>query len=222
MNDVAQPSPDQPSPDQPRPAHLDHIVVTTDDLPAAVALIAERTGVTLEPGGVHPSFGTRNFLATFGGGAYLELIGVDEENTAFGGTRPFRIDEARGTSTATWAITPPDIRAAVAGARSAGLEPGEPEPKSRRRPDGSLLEWQLTRSLAEPTGVVPFLLDWEGAQTPAETTATAIRLVSFEARHPQPETIRPVLQAYGTDLTVEQGEPGLQVTLEGPSGRITL
>ncbi|HIW99069.1 MAG TPA: VOC family protein [Candidatus Nesterenkonia stercoripullorum] len=204
------------------PERLDHIVVTTDDLDAGLALIEESTGVRLEPGGVHPDFGTRNYLATFGPTAYLELIGVDEENTEFSGTRPFRIDTATTTSTATWAITCEDLEATVAAARDAGLEPGDPEPKSRRRPDGSLLEWRLTRNLPEPTGVVPFLLDWQGATTPAQTTEATLELVAFHAWHLEPQRIRPVLQAYGTDLIVEPGEPGLRVTVEGPAGRITL
>lgn len=204
------------------PALLDHVVVITDDLDTAVEQIAGATGVTLEPGGVHPSFGTRNSLASFGSGAYLEVIGVDAANTEFTGTRPFGIDDATGTFTATWAITPEDIEAAVAASRRHGVDPGAPQPKSRRRPDGSLLEWKLTRSFSEPSGVVPFMLDWEGARTPAETTTATLKLVQLTASHPEPETVVPLLRALGTDLDVEQGPAKLEVTLEGPTGRITL
>ncbi|WP_162322166.1 VOC family protein [Nesterenkonia haasae] len=204
------------------PALLDHVVVVSDDLEAAVEQIAGATGVTLDPGGVHPSFGTRNYLASFGSGAYLEVIGVDQENTEFTGTRPFGIDDAVGTFAATWAITPEDIEAAVAASRIHGVDPGDPEPKSRRRPDGSLLEWKLTRSFSEPSGVVPFMLDWEGATTPAETTTARLDLVQLKASHAQPEVVLPVLRAVGTDLDIVRGPANLEVTLEGPAGRITL
>lgn len=204
------------------PALLDHVVVVTNDLDTAVEQIAKATGVTLEPGGVHPSFGTRNYLASFGSGAYLEVIGVDRENTGYTGTRPFGIDDATGTFAATWAITPQDIEAAVVASRAHGVDPGEPEPKSRRRPDGSLLEWKLTRSFSEPSGVVPFMLDWEGATTPAETTTATLKLVQLTASHPEPETVVPLLRALGTDLNVKHGPAKLEVTLEGPAGRITL
>lgn len=204
------------------PAHLDHVVVVTDDLEAAVEQVAAATGVTLEPGGVHPSFGTRNYLASFGNGAYLELIGADQENTEFSGTRPFGIDEAAETFTATWAITPESIDAAVAASRAHGVDPGDPQPKSRRRPDGTLLEWKLTRFFSEPTGVVPFMLDWEGSATPAETTDATLSLVRLKVSHPDPDDVIPLLRAIGTDLEVEQAPPKLEVTLEGPAGQITL
>lgn len=204
------------------PALLDHVVVITDDLSESVAQIAAATGVTLEPGGVHPHFGTRNYLASFGDGAYLELIGADAENVEFVGSRPFGIDEATGMVTATWAITPENIEVAVAASRDRGVDPGDPKPKSRRRPDGSLLEWKLTRFFAEPSGVVPFMLDWEGATTPAETTTAALTLVRMEAAHPASEEVEVLLGAIGTDLDVEQGPEKLAVTLEGPAGRITV
>lgn len=205
-----------------KPPHLDHIIIATPDLAAGVAMIAEATGVTLQLGGVHPKFGTRNYLATFGDGTYLELIGVDTENPEFSGTRPFRVDEVTRTATSTWTIEPADIDAAVAAARDAGADLGDPFPGSRRTPEGTLLEWRLTQPLGEPSGVVPFLLDWQDSVTPAQTTEPRLELASITATHPDPEYVARVLEALGTHMDVTEGPAKVEVTLAGPSGQITL
>ncbi|MFC7404601.1 VOC family protein [Georgenia alba] len=204
------------------PRHLDHVVVTTPDLPGALRAIEDATGVALEPGGVHPTFGTRNYLATFGGDAYLELLGADPDNTSFTGARPFRVDDATTTSAATWAAHPPSVARALAAARDAGLDLGEPYDGARRTDDGTLLQWRLTPNFVEPSGVVPFLIDWGETVTPARTIGPRLTLASLSATHPDPERIGAVLAAIGVDLEVREGPGRLSLTIEGPAGQMSL
>jgi hypothetical protein len=204
------------------PRHLDHVVVVTPDLAAAVRAFEGSTGVAPEQGGVHPAFGTRNYLVSLGGDAYLEIIGADPENTTFTGTRPFAVDDARETAVSTWAAHPEDVDGALARARAAGLDLGELFPGERRMADGTLLQWRLTRSHAEPTGLVPFLIDWGSTTTPARTTRAQVNVVELVATHPRPEEVTAVLHAIGTDLAVGRGEAGLRLTVEGLGGRLTL
>ncbi|MCK6210848.1 VOC family protein [Georgenia sp. EYE_87] len=204
------------------PHHLDHVVVATPDLAAAVRAFEEATGVAPEPGGVHPKFGTRNYLVSFGGDAYLEIIGADPENTTFTGTRSFGVDDVRETAVVTWAVHPGDLDAARARAREAGLDLGEVFDGARRTTDGTLLEWRLTANLVEPTGLVPFLIDWGATTSPAVTTKARVRPTGLVATHPRPEEVTPILRAIGTDIEVGPGEPRLRLTVEGPGGSLTL
>ncbi|GAA4286917.1 VOC family protein [Georgenia daeguensis] len=204
------------------PRHLDHVVVATPDLATAVQKFEEATGVAPEPGGVHPTFGTRNYLVSFGGDAYLEIIGADPENTTFSGARSFGVDDVRETAVVTWAAHPGDLDGARARAREAGLDLGEAYDGARRTTDGTLLEWRLTAHLVEPSGLVPFLIDWGTTTSPAVSTKARVRPAALVATHPRPEEITPVLQAIGTDLKVGRGEPNLRLTVEGPGGSLTL
>lgn len=58
------------------PPLLDHIVVATPTLETTIGEFEQATGVRPDRGGSHESLGTRNYLVTFGGGHYLEIVGV--------------------------------------------------------------------------------------------------------------------------------------------------
>lgn len=204
------------------PALLDHLVLATPDLAATVADFARRTGVTPAPGGVHIGRGTRNHLVSLGGGSYLEIIGPDPEQTAPGQPRPFDVDALSGPRTVTWAIGPPDLDAAVAAARAQGYDPGEVHPMSRRRPDGTLLQWRLTDGdTAHPSGLVPFLIDWGASSHPTASDLPATPLLAMSASAPDPDEIRPLLSAVGTSLALTTGPIGISFTVDSPHGPVT-
>ncbi|MFF8480582.1 VOC family protein [Streptomyces antibioticus] len=204
------------------PAHLDHIVLATPDLAATVAEFARRTGVVPAPGGVHIGFGTRNCLVGLGGGAYLEILGPDPEQSAPAGPRPFGVDGLDSARTITWAISPSDIDATVATVRVHGYDPGDVREMSRRRPDGTLLEWRLTDGgTPHPSGLVPFLIDWADAVHPSASDLPLTPLLELTATAPDPEEVRPVLSALGTDLVIGEGPAGFSFTLDTPNGPVT-
>ncbi|MFF5480265.1 VOC family protein [Streptomyces sp. NPDC012935] len=204
------------------PALLDHLVLATPDLSATVADFARRTGVTPAPGGVHVGLGTRNYLVSLGGMSYLEIIGPDPEQSAPGDPRPFEVDGLTAPRTVTWAISPPDLDAAIAAARGRGYDPGPAQPMSRRRPDGTLLEWRLTDGDdAHPSGLVPFLIDWSATVHPTASDLPTTPLLSLSASAPEPDEIRPLLAALGTDLDLTTGPVGITFTVETLMGPVT-
>ncbi|MEU1271457.1 VOC family protein [Streptomyces sp. NPDC005799] len=204
------------------PAHLDHLVLATPDLAATVADFTERTGVEPAPGGAHVGLGTRNHLVSLGGSRYLEIIGPDPEQMRPDGPRPFAVDELASARPVTWAISPPDLDAAVAAARARGYDPGDIRPMSRRRPDGTLLRWRLTDGDTQhPSGLVPFLIDWGSSVHPTATDLPTTPLLELSASAPDPDEIRPLLSALNAELALVQGPLGITFTVGTPLGPVT-
>lgn len=203
------------------PRHLDHVVVTTPDLLATVEDVARATGVRPAAGGVHPRFGTKNYLLTFGDEHYLEILGVDPDNTEVTSGRPFGLDDVTRTAVSTWAIHPGDLDAARDRAREVGTDVGAPYDGARRTAEGELLTWQLTPPLGGPTGLVPFLIDWGSTTSPARSTTARLELVALTATHPEPDRVGAVIEALGTHLEIGTGDPALGLTVRGPAGELT-
>ncbi|WP_030602751.1 VOC family protein [Streptomyces fulvoviolaceus] len=204
------------------PARLDHLVLASPDLAATVADFARRTGVTPAPGGVHLGLGTRNYLVSLGGTGYLEIIGPDPEQPTPTGPRPFSVDALSTARTVTWAISPPDLDAAVATARARGYDPGDIHPMTRRRPDGTLLEWRLTDGDTQhPSGLVPFLIDWGSALHPSASGLPVTPLLSLSGTAPDPDEIRALLATLDTELPLGEGPVGLSFTVDTPRGPVT-
>jgi hypothetical protein len=204
------------------PARLDHLVLATPDLAATVAEFTRRTGVAPAPGGTHVGLGTRNHLVGLGGSAYLEIIGPDPRQSAPTGPRPFGVDGLDSPRTITWAISRPDLDEAVAAARACGYDPGDVREMSRRRPDGTLLQWRLTDGGdPHPSGLVPFLIDWGGTVHPSASGLPVTPLLELTATAPAPEEIRPLLAALGTDLPLSEGPAGFSFTVDTPNGPVT-
>ncbi|GGU99900.1 hypothetical protein GCM10010182_16250 [Actinomadura cremea] len=191
---------------------LDHLVYAAPDLAAAVERIAERTGVRPVEGGPHVGLGTRNFLLGLGGRSYLEIVGPDPDQPDVAGTRQFGVDGLAAPALVGWAVATDGIDAAVARARTAGIDLDDAFGMSRRRPDGTLLSWRLT----PPTpGVRPFLIDWGDADHPADALPV-VPLRSFVITHPDPGALRAELAALGVAPEVRTGErEGLTARLDG-------
>lgn len=157
-----------------------------------------------------------------GGRSYLEIIGPDPEQPPPKGPRPFGVDLLTGPRTVTWAISPPDLDAAIAPARARGHDPGPARPMSRRTPDGTLLRWRLTGTgHAHPSGLVPFLIDWGGSPHPAASGLPYTALLEVSATLPDPAEVRAPLAALDTGLRLAPGPAALSFTLETPNGPVT-
>jgi hypothetical protein len=203
---------------------IDHLVYATPDLAATVEQLGRRLGLTPKPGGQHAGIGTRNFLAALGDGAYLEVIGPDPEQPEPEWPRPFGIDQLTEARLVTWAARVTDLAEVVEQARAAGHDPGPVVPLSRTRPDGVLLEWQLTFPTSDADGgLVPFLIDWGDSPHPSETAAPGLRLRSFAGVHPDPALVQAKLAALGQRLPVAEGAaPALRAVVEAPAGEVVL
>ena len=157
---------------------VDHIVYGVEDLEAGVDELAERLGVRPAPGGRHVGRGTHNALLGLGGDAYLEVIALDPEQPRPAGPLPFGLDRLRLPRLVGWASRTADIEGQRARALERGHDPGEVRSMSRRRPDGFLLEWRLTRDAPDPDRlVVPFLIDWGASPHPAASAPGGAKAV---------------------------------------------
>ncbi len=206
---------------------IDHLVYASGDLPSASAWIAELLGATPTPGGSHVGRGTRNELMSLGSTTYLEIIGPDPTQPTPDDPRPFGIDNLVEPSLVAWCVRPArPLDEVVAAARAIGIDFGVITSLSRRRPDGVLLEWEMTfPQLAGPFGcALPFLIDWGGSAHPTDTLDQAVRLVALDITHPDPHALRAVFDIIGlaTECTVGDGICGFSATVATPRGEVTL
>jgi hypothetical protein len=138
---------------------LDHLSYAAgpEGLAACVQRLGSRLGAGFTDGGIHPSFGTRNFVLPLQNGIYLEVVeALDHpavERAPFG--RAVRDRSETGGGWLGWAIRVADIgivethlgRSAAAG--------------HRRRPDGFDLRWKqigINDVVADPQ--LPFFVQW--------------------------------------------------------------
>jgi len=201
------------------PLPLDHLLIGAPDLASGIAWVTQHLGVTPTAGGRHPGFGTHNALTGLGGARYLEVIAPDPDGA---GLAPHFAWLAACTTPrlATWAVAAPNLAPVAAALDAASLGHSGITAGSRRRPDGSLLEWQMLFPDENEDGLVPFFICWrEPAQHPALSLVHALDLESLSLAHPESERLQKIFNAIGLNARVEAGEaPRLGATVRGPLG----
>lgn len=203
---------------------VDHIIYGVEDLEAGIEELAVQLGVRAAPGGKHVGRGTHNALLALGGESYLEIIARDPDQAEPAYPVAFALDRIRLPRLVGWARRVSDIEHQAQRARERGYDPGPVFAMSRRRPDGVVLEWRLTRHTPDPSNLVlPFLIDWGSSPHPSHGSPTGVTLVDLRAEHPSPADMRRMLTALDVDLIVNQGAEALLVaTLDAPGGRVVL
>lgn len=207
---------------------IDHLVYASGDLSRASAAIADLLSETPIPGGSHVGKGTRNELLSLGGATYLEVIGRDEAQPEQHGPRPFGIDDLVEPALVAWCVRPSrPLREIIAAARTAGIEFGDVSAMSRRRPDGVLLEWELTvPQLDGPFGkALPFMIDWGKSAHPSDGLSSAVRLVELDVLHREPDRLSTAFDIIGltSGVSVHQADqPALRARLTTARGEVTL
>jgi Glyoxalase-like domain len=205
---------------------VDHLLLGARDLDEGVAWLHARTGVRAAFGGVHPGVGTRNALASLGGGRYLEIIAPDPAQEEF----HFHIDLRAlvHPRLVTWAVSSPDIDADAARARAAGFEVSGPRDGSRRRPDGVLLQWR-TLNVSAPfadaeADPIPFFIEWAaGSAHPSVGAPEGCQLAALEFAHPDSDRLRDALGRLGLRALVRNAaRAGLRATLDTPRSAVAL
>jgi len=140
---------------------LDHISYAAgpEGLGACAQRLGSALGAGFHDGGLHPRFGTRNFVLPMANGVYLEVVAALDHPAAdkapFGQAVKMRTEAGGGWL--AWVVAVDDI------------EPVEQRlgrtavPGHRRRPDGVDLTWRqvgLLDLLDDPA--LPFFIQWEG------------------------------------------------------------
>ena len=205
-------------------SRIDHLVYATPNLATGIEQIERLLGVRAVSGGQHPGAGTRNALIGLGDETYLEIIGPDPDQPKPARPRRFGIDELKAPRLVTWAVKGADLEAVVENARSQGVDLGQVQSGSRRRPDGVSLSWRLTVSpVLTADGIVPFVIDWGKTPNPAATLPKGCVLVGLRAEHSDPVRVRAGLSVLGLDLLVAPGRvPALIATINTPNGKVEL
>lgn len=138
---------------------LDHLSYAAgpEGLAACVQRLGARLGAGFADGGLHPSFGTRNFVLPIADGCYLEVVeALDHpaaERAPFG--RAVRARSDAGGGWLGWAVRVDDM-AAIETRLGRSAAAGH-----RRRPDGVDLRWEqigVNDTMADPQ--LPFFVKW--------------------------------------------------------------
>ncbi|SEW24060.1 Glyoxalase-like domain-containing protein [Cognatiyoonia koreensis] len=195
---------------------FDHIAVATTDLAEGTAVIAEKLGVALQPGGKHAHFGTHNTLLNLGD-IYLEVIAKDPDAPATGRLTWFGLDDFTGAPRpANWICRTPDFT---------GIPPEVGKPVALQRDN---LNWELT---VPDDGTLPFqgaypsLLRWaDGTVMPsASLPDRGCRLVSWTVVHPDAAAIGPTVPLSDDRVQFETGPtPAFRAVIQTPTGKVTL
>jgi hypothetical protein len=202
---------------------LDHLVLATPHLEHSIEEIGALLGVSPAPGGEHPRWRTRNALLALGPRLYLELMGPDESPPDPARPRPFGIDVLRSHRLVTWVLRSADLQRTCSDANAAGITLGEVQAGSRRRPDGTLLEWKMTDLMADRFGgAVPYFIHWGTSSHPAARAPAGCTLEDLQVFHPDAGKVAALLKELRIDLRVQTGAPALVARIRTPTGVVQL
>ena len=206
------------------PEGIDHLIYAVADLENGMDEIERLLGVRPIAGGRHPDYGTHNALLSLGPTTYLEIMAPDPDLPRPGRGLLFDMDNVKESRLARWVLRSEAIQDAVAAAASAGLDLGTVQSGSRRKPDGSVLAWQLTDPYAMPLGgAVPFLISWGETRHPAKAAPRAGELIGLRIEHPDPDTVLQALEALGVEVDVSAGDTlRIVATIRTAGGEVEL
>lgn len=168
---------------------LDHLAYVSDHdhVVDVVQRLGSSLGAAFIDGGIHPRFGTRNFILPLEGGTYLEVVcALDHpagDQLPFG--RAVTRCAAAGGGWLGWVVGVDDITIAE---KRIGRESA---PGHRRRPDGVDLSWKqlgIINMIEDPQ--LPFFIEWnvDPADHPSVGATPGVRVERLEISG-SPETV---------------------------------
>ncbi len=207
---------------------LDHISYAAgpEGLGAAVQRIGNALGAAFHDGGLHPRFGTRNFVLPLSNGVYLEVVAALDHPAAdkapFG--QAVRARSAAGGGWLAWVVAVDDI-AVVEQRLGRHAVDGH-----RRRPDGHELTWKqigVLDLLDDPA--LPFFIQWTGdpADHPSSHLDVPMGIVAAEINGDRRAIARwldePVERADFRFDWIDEEDPGLvAVHFSTPHGTVRI
>jgi len=187
---------------------LDHMAVAAATLDEATEMIETALGVTLQPGGQHPVFGTHNYLLGLDDGLYLEAIAIDPAAPEPDRARWFDLDRFRGPARlCNWICRTSALDAALDMAPK-----GAGTPIQLSRGD---LRWRMAvpeNGQLPYDNMFPALIQWQGTLHPgAMLTASGCALRRLVVAHPQADDLRASLPMNDPRVVFEAGSVGLKI-----------
>lgn len=204
---------------------IDHLVYGVPDLTLACDKLEAFLGVRPVFGGHHQTKGTQNALLHLGGACYLEILAIDDANTAISPPRWMGLDLISESQITRWAIKSSDLPSDSQVLQIQHPQMGMISGGQRMTASGSLLAWEMILPLAEPAvEVLPFMVDWQRSEShPCDALEEGCRLVGFELGHPDPDGIQHAMLGLGLELKLEKADvPFLRAIVESPEGRVIL
>ena len=192
---------------------LDHILLGSNDLDRGIAFVEKHTGVRAAFGGVHPGRGTRNALLSLGEKHYLEIIALDplqSDAPDHYGLAPLIVPRLVG-----WAAHPGDLDPFATRLRHRDIAFDGPNPGSRKRPDGRLLQWKTLNLKDDYSGLLPFFIEWSAdTPHPSVDAPRGCHLARFQLLTPDPEKLRSEATTMALDVEIQKSErPQLRATI---------
>lgn len=139
---------------------LDHVsyAAPVEHLADTVQRIGAALGATFTDGGLHPRFGTRNFILPLAGGTYLEVVAALDHPAAYSAPfgRAVRARAEQGGGWMGWVVAVSDLDVVEARLGRRAVE------GHRVRPDGYDLRWKQIGVLdTMADSQLPFFVHWE-------------------------------------------------------------
>jgi len=200
---------------------LDHILLGCSNLDHGISFVRKHFGVTAAFGGVHPGRGTRNALISLGEPSreelnprrYLEIIAPDpQQPSAPDHYGLLKLTEPRLVA---WAAHPGDLNEFATRLRNANIAFDGPNPGSRKRPDGRLLQWKTLNLKDDRSGLLPFFIEWSADTThPSVDAPRGCHLARFQLLTPDPEKLRSAAATMALDVEIQKSDkPQLRATI---------
>lgn len=202
---------------------IDHLVYATPNLEDGIKELYRLLGVAAAVGGQHPKWCTQNALLCLGKRIYLEIMGPNDISPDPAKPRPFGIDELPSPKLVTWVVRSTDLKETVSIAKAQGLDLGDIQPGSRKKPDGSTLRWEMTDLTKDREGgVVPYFINWGDSTHPATNAPKGCVLERLKIFHPEADRTTHALVKLGIDLKIAEGPVAFEATISTPKGLIVL
>ncbi len=204
---------------------LDHLVYCVLDLNRAIERIFKQTGVEATLGGRHLKHGTKNALIHLGELSYLELLAIDNSNSTVKGPRWMGIDLISEPKITRWAIHSKDLLSDRVLLKSYNSNMGNLIDGSRKKQDGSILQWEMLMPLAHPeVEIIPFMIDWSKSDAhPTNGLQQNCRLEELKFYGPNNQKTKDALQAIDNNVQIhEYKDIAIQAIIEGPRGKMKL
>jgi hypothetical protein len=144
---------------------------------------------------------------------YLEIIAPDPEQ--HGAPDHYGLLKLTEPRLVGWAAHPGDLNEFATHLRAASIDFEGPNPGSRKRPDGRLLQWKTLNLKDDLRGLLPFFIEWSADTThPSVDAPRGCHLARFQLLTPDPEKLSSAAAIMALDVEILKNEkPQLRATI---------